>query len=281
MAFQEHTREPKDVWERMSNMLGIFDVPLCVSEQCVSERPECIERCQGEDEDSENFEDAILFRDEVILKPGIARVKTDPSAGEFKLRWATLEGMHETPGGDRGNGTMHHSILPLSNTGDEGESLRALPAPPFRTGLPMKAYLYQAIPSDAIDIELQKSLQSLSADALNVLALRRIQPGEYEIDGRQIHIYRSGTQYLVHEDAVGGVVGSGIADMPLRAYINLVANVALSLRRRGVSPTFIDTGSSTKLNAIRDDTDDRYRAMQIACTQAELRESSQYYSALT
>lgn len=282
----------KDLWERLIGLTGIFDARHC-GEPCVVQ-PECIERCTvWDNEQTElcnniaNESDAVIptshASSAVLLSP--EKVLQPKPPAEFTIRWANLQGMQGKAITE--DGTTHHSLLPLTSSGLEAEGLTALPAPRFVSGIPIQAYLYKADPSDPIDVELQRNLQLLPTDVLNVLSLRRIQHGSikriqqgmYEIDGRQVRIYRGGAgsmQYLVHEEGVGS---SGIADMPLRAYVNLVGNVATSLKRLGMSPTFADT-ASTAVNKIRDDSDDRYVAIRIACTQAELRDSGKYYGSL-
>merc|ERR1719401_1233329 len=104
-----------------------------------------------------------------------------------------------------------------------------------------------------------------------VLGLLRVRPGSYEIDGRQVMIYWESSgdsgRLLVREDEVGG---PSMGDMPLNAYIKLVAAVALDLQKP-VTPgmTFV-TPAATSLK--ESDDEDRYRAMRVACTQAKLRE---------
>lgn len=274
--------EPRrDVWERLIGFTGIFDARHC-AQPCIVQ-PECIEHCRVWDDDETelcnniaNESDAVIPMSHVSKAVLLSPEKVPPSKppAEFTIRWANLQGMQGKAITE--DGTTHHSLLPLTSTGLEAE---ALPAPRFVSGIPIQAYLYKADVSDPIDFEVQRNLQLLPADVLNVLSLRRIQKGMYEIDGRQVRIYRGGAgsmQYLVHEEGLGA---SGISDMPLRAYVSLVGNVAASLKRLGMSPTFADT-ASTAINKIRDDSDDRYVAMRIACTQAELRDSGKYYGSL-
>lgn len=297
MAIEKLSDEPQDVWERFARLTGLFqsgDSYLCV--QHCSVQPECVENCRAADDDSEWEDDGgsiIMSADAVKpLNPKDSTphspVKVTPTGDEannysaFQLRWANLSGLEPNPASGYQEEKMHHSVLPLTSMPqDAGKQRAGLPAPRFFSGIPIKAYMYKANASDAIDVELQGHLQSLSDVAQNVLALRRVQAGKYEIDGRQVQVYRGGQDGMLAFVCEDEVNACGIADMPLKAYIDLVATVAVSLQRPGVSPTFVDTGSSTALNKIRDDTDDRYRAMRIACTQAELRNSGQYFTAAT
>lgn len=166
------------------------------------------------------------------------------------------------------------SLLPFSKD-SKGSSFSSLPKPRFLSGIPTKAYLYRPNPRDPIDVELHRILQGLDAEASQVLALRCVSPGRYEIDGRQVHIYwdefSGSSRLLVHEDEVGG---PSIADMPLPAYMRLVVNVALDLQRpvNAGSLTFLHVAGSKTSDLKHADGEDRYRAMRIACTQAKLRE---------
>lgn len=146
-----------------------------------------------------------------------------------------------------------------------------LPMPKFVTGIPVKAYQYEPHPDDPIDLALYSQLQKLDEEASMTLGLRRVEPGRYEIDGRQVRVYmgrRGDSQFMVHEDEVGG----RMADMNLSAYIRLVANVAVSLQRPGFMPTL--TFLEYKGKPLHDDLagEDRYAAMRMACTQAHLRQ---------
>jgi len=296
MTIEKHSEEPHDVWERFARLTGLFqsgDSYLCV--QHCSVQPQCVENCRAADDDSEWEEDGgslIMSADAVKplnpkdSTPKNSPVKAIPTGDEahisaFQLRWANLSGLEPNPGLGAQEEKMHHSVLPLTSMPqDAGKQRAGFPTPRFFSGIPIKAYMYKANASDAIDVELQGHLQALSDVAQHVLALRRVQAGKYEIYGRQVQVYRGGkdgVHAFVREDEVNAC---GIEDMPLKAYINLVATVAVSLQRPGVAPTFVDTGS-VALNKIRDDTDDRYRAMRIACTQAELRNSGQYLTAST
>jgi len=277
----ENLKEEKSVewglWKHLAWLLDSRCTPEC------NVRPECIEHCRAiistGDEGMAESEDPPTYRSVVasvlseaesvtLLLPASKHPKQSGQSSQFALHWADLQGMPEQPISISGMVLMHHSLLPVRNGQVTGGSL---PAPLFLCGISMKACLYKADKSDSIDIELHKTLQSLPVEGLNVLALRRVEPGEYDIDGRHVHIYRGGEDgmvCLVHEDDVN----AGIEDMPLRTYIHLVANVAVSLHRRGVSPSFKDEGASTKTNANNDDNDNRYNAMRLACTQAELRQ---------
>lgn len=271
MAYEEVAQEQAGLWKPFARLRLLLDPGLCTPE--LLGQAECVEHCRVRPaEDSDECEDPDTARSaDMVQIPAFGPSSYSGRSNQFTLHWADLQGMQDKPVSL--SGKMHHSVLPLTSNGQNIIG-GVLPAPRFKRSIPLKAYLYKPDTSDAIDVELHKHLQSLSQDELNVLGLRRLETGKYEIDGRHVHVYRGGVdgmQYLVHEDDVG----AGIADMPLRAYINLVANVTLSLHRRGVSPSFNDAEASTATKA--DENDNRYRAMRLACTQAELRESSKYY----
>jgi len=159
------------------------------------------------------------------------------------------------------------SLLPFS-TSSTGASFNSLYRPIFVTGIPTKAYLYKPIPTDPIDVEVHRTLRDLTSEASGLLALRRVEAGRYEIEGRNVVVYRAGNGLMVHEHDPGGPT---IDNIPLPTYINLAANVALDLQRLVRDETFIEFGES-KLDDPSLDGDDRYRAMQIACMQAMIRE---------
>lgn len=265
---------------------------------CVQDRPfcaqECAERCHGEGEENESYDDfvPVNYLDEMPIAkmPHVVtthyREESPSTRGQPPswLPWADLNGTqqrsvlssheakHRRPSRSRDDPT-DRMLLPCSTY----SQLPALPAPRFITGIPIKACKYEADPTDPIDVEISRNLRMLDAESGQVLGLRRVRPGCYEIDGRQVVVYYGGLgtrHLLVHEDEVGG---SSIADMPLPAYIELVANVAVSLQGRGAlavasALTFVEAGRGS---SVRDsDGEDRYRAMRIACTQAKLRENA-------
>jgi len=286
---EETVYEPQNVWEQLARVLNILHSHHCSSEPM----PHChIEHCGAVDEGDEIWDHTIDGRAEVLPGSHVVPMPSKQSMNEFNVQWANLQGIREDSvfkTEDDSEEEKYHkmnSLVPLTTDGQDAVQSPLNYSPPFRSGIPMKATLYHADRSDDIDVEVEKHLRSLSIDAQNVLDIRRIQPGRYEIDGRQVQVYRGGKdgmQYLVDEKEVkaSGLVGlSVIADMGLRAYVNLVANVAISLRKHGVAPknlTFLDTGSPTPKGR-NDDAVDRYRAMCIACSQAALRESNQYYT---
>jgi len=175
----------------------------------------------------------------------------------------------------RDNSSPSRSLLPFSN-GSTGSTFNSLPKPKFLSGIPTKAYAYTPDTTDPIDVELHRSLRDLNQEASVLLALRFVTSGRYEIDGRDVQLYWDGEgasrRLMVHEDEVGG---PSIADMPLPAYIDVVANIATDLQRPAVSApvlTFAQTGAYKTSDAGRLAGEDRFRAMNIACTQAKLRE---------
>jgi len=271
--------------------------------------PACSDRCRGTDEDELDDDSRVgLFTDvdeEItrivyhiedaritsekrrILSENNGRVYdrvpclTDPHA-KFSLPWADLDGKKKnslvTSGLLQMNGSTSHSstkssstaqsILPFS-TGSTGTSFDNLYRPIFVTGIPTKAYQYKADSTDPIDVEVHHALHALNPEALQLVALRRVEAGRYEIEGRTVSVYRgSSGGLLVHENEV---LGADIGDLPLQAYINLVANVAQDIQRLASTETFYSAGAA-RLNDLSVDGDERYEAMQVACMQAKIRE---------
>jgi hypothetical protein len=262
------TDEHRDLWTHLVRIADAFHFH-CEAEGCAP-RVECIEHCRDGEEETDMLEDAIDPREEV--QPSAYAVNKIDSTGDKLLlanHWGNGSGKAASD-----QGKTQQPYVRLFATGQQGDVFRPLPPPPFRKGLPMKAYLYRADPADDTDVALERCLRSLSGEARNVLTLRRVQTGQYEIDGRPVQIYSSdaaGSEYLVHEENVEAGGHGEITDMNLGAYINLVSTVAMSLFRPGVSPTFVGVPASSRTSAVGDDCDDRCRAMKLACIQAELR----------
>jgi len=281
---------------------------LCMESRLQMCSPECAERCNGDNEENEANDDWYPIRmhydDEIPvactpLGPPIASFphacpepqKKPMDLRQFSLPWADLDGKRKDciladKACARTNGAMYgqqrngqssdpaKSLLGFSGS-TSGTALSGLPRPRFVTGIPTKAYQYKPDPSDPIDVALKEALKALNEEAAMVLALLRVKPGRYEIDGRQVVIYED-TQLmrrrlLVHEDEVGA---PSMADMPLDAYIRLVSNVALDLQKPvAAGLTFFEPASKFVTES---DGPDRYRAMRIACTQAKIREDSDH-----
>jgi len=218
------------------------------------------------------------IREDNVVESSLTLGRPVETKKQFSLPWADLNGNQKesvvseplSP-----SGRTKRSLLPCS-TGFAVQSRNlldsaSLPRPKFMSGIPTKAYLYKPTSTDPIDVEMHHALLALHPEFASVLALLRVESGKYEIDGRNVVIYwDSAGGLLVHEEEVGG---HSIADMPLQAYISLVANVALHIQRPAASGvlTFVEfEGPKTSDPSV--DGKDRYSAMRIACTQAKLRE---------
>jgi len=218
------------------------------------------------------------IREDNVVESSLTLGRPVETKNQFSLPWADLNGNQKesvvseplSP-----SGRTKRSLLPCS-TGFAVQSRNlldsaSLPRPKFMSGIPTKAYLYKPTSTDPIDVEMHHALLALHPEFASVLALLRVESGKYEIDGRNVVIYwDSAGGLLVHEEEVGG---HSIADMPLQAYISLVANVALHIQRPAASGvlTFVEfEGPKTSDPSV--DGKDRYSAMRIACTQAKLRE---------
>jgi len=270
---------------------------------------ECANRCGMDDEENEDCEDFLpdknVSDDMPIGRPvlncefsqalGLAPAGRGWEGHHVKLStlpWADLHGIQQesletasnidqllsfsSPATRRQamdkSASPVRSLLPLAST---NFSLNNMPRVRFLTGIPTKANLYKPEPSDPIDVEVHHALQQLDAEASCVLALRRVEPGRYEIDGRIVLVYWHPSGAHVRENEVDG---PSMVDMPLQPYINLVANVALDLQHSAADNSwfqnvdlFFDVGASKTTDRSLEG-EDRYRAMQIACMQAKMRE---------
>lgn len=260
----------------------------------------CVERCRGEadeDELDEEFARIVYQAQDERIATGSSLdlevhvgnnpcppplVVTTPIAPreKFSLPWADLNGnqkdslvtspQRQRSGGPGQSCSKHasptRSLLPFSE-GSTGLSFNDLYRPIFVTGIPTKAYQYKPNLTDPIDVEVHRALRALSSEASQLVALRRVEAGRYEIEGRTVAVYWASSGLLVHENEVLPSIG----DMPLQGYINLVTNVAMDLQRLAKNETFFSAGAA-KLNDPSVDGDDRYRAMQVACMQAKIRE---------
>jgi len=271
--------------------------------------PACSDRCRGDDEDELDDDYGVRLKSPMLTRNLLASFitprthelllrKTILSENEecfddevpclthphakFSLPWADLDGKKKnslvTSGLLQMNGSTLHSstkssstaqsILPFS-TGSTGTSFNNLYRPIFVTGIPTKAYQYKADSTDPIDVEVHHALHALNPEALQLVALRRVEAGRYEIEGRTVSAYRgSSGGLLVHENEV---LGADIGDLLLQAYINLVANVAQDIQRLASAETFYSAGAA-RVNDLSADRDERYEAMQVACMQAKIRE---------
>jgi hypothetical protein len=232
--------------------------------------------CRG-DEDEENLDDLDedFYREVGYQMPvPVAQVVSKWNETEFSLPWSDLTGnqkeslMTTPPISPRRHQTPPPlSLLPISK-GSTAHSFNSLCRPIFVTGVPTKANVYTPSPRDNIDAEVHSALMKLHSEAAALLALRRVEPGQYEIEGRRVVVYKGAQGFFVHEDEVGG-----IADMSLQAYIALAANVALDLQKFAAFPDEtldkLFPGGPTLANIPNDE--DRYGAMQIACMLAKLR----------
>lgn len=266
---------------------------------------ECANRCSLDNEENEDCEDFLpdkSFNDDMpIGRPALdlefsqalgltpaCRGRQGHDVKLSSLPWADLNGTQQeslltcskidiSSPATRRQARDHsaspvRSLLPFAST---NFSLNNMPRVRFLTGIPTKANLYKPEPTDPIDVEVHHTLRKLDAEASIVLALRRVEPGRYEIDGRIVLVYWHPEGALVHENEVDG---PSMADMPLQAYINLVANVALALQRSAADNSwfqnvdmFFDAGAPRTTDRSLEG-EDRYRAMQIACMQAQMRE---------
>lgn len=155
---------------------------------------------------------------------------------------------------------------------------------------------YTPSTTDEMDMEVKRNLDNLDAIVSKELCLRRKRLGVYEIDGRQVNVYwrhandgdpfqnhlRGGPSELyVNEDMFGT---SDDHDVPLSLYLEQVSHVLLSTQKHGMAGpifgnmTFVDI-QGVDLSRLRDGnsamsfSNDRNRAMHLACSQAALRKA--------
>lgn len=266
---------------------------------------ECANRCGLDNEENEDCEDFLpdknVSDDMPIGRPVLNSEFSQalglvPAGGGWRktssgLPWADLNGIQEeslvtaptidqlsfSSPASRGQARDQSasevwSVLAFAST---NFSLNNMPRVRFLTGIPIKANLYKPEPNDPIDVEVHNALRKLDAEASIVLALRRVEPGKYEIDGRIVLVYWHPSGAHVRENEVDG---PSVVDMPLQAYINLVANVARDLQHSAADNSwfqnvdvFFDVGAPRTTDRSLEG-EDRYRAMQIACMQAKMRE---------
>jgi len=247
-------------------------------------RPACSDRCRGTDEDEldddylvDSFtnvdeeltrnvylsEDAPITSEARILCENEAcfydqvQCLTDQHA-KFSLSWADSDGKKK-------------DSLVTSGLTQRGRSTSQSSTKSSSTAQLAVEHQYEADYTDPIDVEVRHALCALDPEALQLVALRRVEAARYEIEGRTVSVYRgSSGGLLVHENEV---VGAGIGDLPLQAYINLVANVAQDIQPLASTETFYSAGAA-RLDDPSVDVDERKEAMRVACMQAKIRERS-------
>lgn len=146
---------------------------------------------------------------------------------------------------------------------------------------------YEATPEDDLDVQVSLQLMAFDRSLAADLLMRRLGPGEYELDGRRVRVSwapatEGGIAELLVQEATreGDEVDGECAKMPLLAYFKQVADVAASLGGRSVgAPTVARVPVKERLtftagpqNTIDDMGMERLRSMRVACEQARLRE---------
>jgi len=230
----------------------------------VSCGPNCDSNCNGGDDEEED--------DLWVSHPQFAEVeeKIHPAiveSGERSARtststWTTNTGLQTfstvTP-----SMNLSASVNPYSEFG-------------FMT-LTVPALRYSACSSDPIDVEMVRQLRSLDKDSVDVMTLRRLAAGKYEILGRQVSVFwdsAPSSPRLWASETVGTRVTAAEADVPLDMYLKQVANLARMIRPEAAPRclTFPDEASlGTTANM---DGADRFECMRVACEQARLREQA-------
>lgn len=281
MQVVEQQSENPSLWERLTE-----NPFFCAPETCG-------ENCQGDFEEDDEFKLVLFEADEFIklkhsyaaLSPAgkvEAPIQSRGQPQQFSLPWADLNGNKKenlvtSAPGDRApcEAKKMGALLPCSTGSSTGKGFNDLYRPIFLNGVPIKAYVYKPDEADPIDVAVARALRTLIPEASKLLALLRLGPGKYEIEARIVSVYWAASGLLVHET---GTAGPNIDDMPLQAYINLAASVALDLQKLAmedsssqVLDSFFD-GGARHIHDPTLDGEDRYCAMQQACMQAKMRE---------
>lgn len=152
----------------------------------------------------------------------------------------------------------------------------------------VKACNYEADPDDELDVQVSLQLMTLDPNLASCLLMRRLGPGEYELDGRRVRVIwarppaQGGTpELLVHEATREGLEAEGVCtEILLLAYLKQVADIAASLGGRSAGAPMVArvpvkerlTFNTGPQGAIDDTGLERLRSMRMACEQARLRE---------
>lgn len=161
--------------------------------------------------------------------------------------------------------------------------------------LSMPGSKYEADASDAIDAQLSLQLAALERGVAARFMVRRLGPGDYEIDGRRVSLRLaasagglngsgSSTEVVVCEcSSARSQEEDGLSETPLPEYLRQVTSVsALLAGRTAGSSAVIRVPADQRLTfasvpGSREDSDpngDRMRSMRVACEQARLREQA-------
>lgn len=127
---------------------------------------------------------------------------------------------------------------------------------------------YVADRTDTLDVEMARALASLGNEAASTLSLRRLATGRYEIDGRFVTLWRNGNgSVFARESTLGsdaplqGTSGEG-DEAPLPELLWQLASIAERLQSPRRTLTFPEAHAFGG---------DRFRSMELACKQAQLR----------
>jgi len=113
--------------------------------------------------------------------------------------------------------------------------------------LSLPPFFYEADPTDSMDVALLQELVALNLEVSARLNIKRLRPGEYEIEGVRVRLSWQNEELFVHlrrrapsrrpqrrlsrprdaveEDEQEGSDGADVAEMPLAAYLRQLANV--------------------------------------------------------
>lgn len=187
-----------------------------------------------------------------------------------QIAWADLNG---PPSARKGRGRGDNAPLVSPRLQSPHVRVRS-PSPsinPFTGFMSMSvaACEYVALRSDPVDCEVKRSLTSLPYPVAAAIILRRLAQGKYEIEGTHVSVYHDArSRELVAAEVAAGPGGLAV---PLLAYLNQVAKIAMQIRPASAprTLTFAEKGVSKPLNLT--DSDDRFEAMRMALEQARMR----------
>lgn len=214
-------------------------------------------------------ERSIPWASSLVAEPGALSVTGPGSCGS----WASPQRSHSASL----RGRVPAAGAPVSQAslrvrGAVSASARVNPLSSFgfmTLAVPACDYKIQD-PSDPIDQQMARELQSLEPEATSAFTLRRLAPSRYEIDSRVVSLHwGDNSDLFVHEDALKLTAEEeGGGDTPLALYLSDMASIAMRVRRPLKQRTLTFVGQDNVVG------EDRFASMQIACKQARLREEA-------
>jgi len=221
------------------------------------------------------IEDILEFGDEAFTPPWVpGRPLPVQAAVGFAMPWANLKGLS----------SRSDAPLPAIQVGNLDPALRGVTAPQSARTTPVAktnpcskfGFLtvsfsgdrYVADPTDDLDVEMARALASLGNQAASTLSLRRLATGRYEIDGRFVRLRRNGNGSVLARESTSGSdvppkgAGEDGGEALLPELLWQLASIAERLQSPRRTLTFPEAHACGG---------DRFRSMELACKQAQLR----------